>query len=247
MIAPVSWRTRSSRIVRPAAGHVSCTSICAMWRSGPAAVVTVSRNAVTCGRSTRFAICGPAAVYGMTTRSAPASCSFFFASSSEARATICRSGRCAARRQRDVEVVGVVVGGDDEAACAVETRASRGPRPRSPFPSIRRSPCSFAAATASSLEVEHDVGDAGMPELLGHAPADAAVAADDEVVVHAFDRSLPPPLGQRAREHAARYGLDDNGARVADDRQRRASTSDDRERARRVARWHGVEPGRARP
>ena len=94
-----------------------------MCRSGPAAVVTASRNAVTCGFRTRLAIVRPAAVYGMTTRSAPASLSFFSASSSEARATIWMSGRTRARRQRDVEVVGVVVGGDDDAGRAVEAGA----------------------------------------------------------------------------------------------------------------------------
>ena len=93
MIAPVSCRTRMSRIVLPACRQVRCTSISAMCRSGPVAVVTASRKAVTCGRSTRFAIVRPAVVYGSTTRSAPASISFFAASSSLARATICRSGR----------------------------------------------------------------------------------------------------------------------------------------------------------
>ena len=36
-----------SRIVRPAFAHVSGISISAMWRSGPVAVVTASRNDIT--------------------------------------------------------------------------------------------------------------------------------------------------------------------------------------------------------
>ena len=72
-IAPVSWRMRSSRIVWPAAAHVSAHLDLRELEVGPVAVVTASRNAVTCGLSTRFAITCPAVVYGRTTRSAPAS------------------------------------------------------------------------------------------------------------------------------------------------------------------------------
>ena len=92
MIAPVSCRMRRSRIERPATPQELLTSISASWRSGPVDVVTVSMNVVTCGLSTRFARTLPAVAYGSTTRSAPASSSFFSASSSDARATIVRSG-----------------------------------------------------------------------------------------------------------------------------------------------------------
>ena len=89
-IAPVSCRIRRSRIVLPGGRAGRRTSISASWRSGPVAVVTTSRKAVTCGFSTRFAITWPAVEYGSTTRSAPASFSFRSADSVEARATIDR-------------------------------------------------------------------------------------------------------------------------------------------------------------
>ena len=98
MIAPVSWRTRSSRIVLPACGHGRRDLDLRELEVAAGAVVTTSRNAATCGLSTRFAIVRPALAYGGTTRSAPASRSFFSASSSDARATIVRSGRADARR-----------------------------------------------------------------------------------------------------------------------------------------------------
>src|SRR5919206_525984 len=90
--APVSRRMSTSRMERPACPHVFVTSISSNRRSPPAAVVTTSMKAVTCGLRTRLAITRPAAVYGWTTRSAPASCSFLPASSFDARATIRRSG-----------------------------------------------------------------------------------------------------------------------------------------------------------
>ena len=68
-------------------------------------------------------------------------------------------------------------------------------------------------------EVEDDVRHAGSAELLGDLAADAAVPADDEVVVQALDRPLPPSFGQDAGEDAAGDRLDDNGTGVGDDRQ----------------------------
>ena len=56
-------------------------------------------------------------------------------------------------------------------------------------------------------------------ELVGHTPAHAAVAADDEVAAQPLDRPLPSSFRQHAGQHAAGDRLDDNGAGVRDDRQ----------------------------
>ena len=140
-----------SRIVLPALAHEGSTSIDAMWRSGPAAVVTASRNAVTWGLRTRLAIVRPAAVYGMTTRSAPASLSFFSASSSDARATIWMFGRT----ERAESVMYRLSASSSEAITMPSARSSPARRRSSSSvasPSIRRSPCSCALATASWLK-----------------------------------------------------------------------------------------------
>ena len=60
--APVSRRTRNSRMVFPLWPHVAVTSISSSWRSGPPSDVTTSRKAATCGRKTSFASSCPAAV-----------------------------------------------------------------------------------------------------------------------------------------------------------------------------------------
>ena len=112
-------------------------------------------------------------------------------------------------------------------------------------PSIRRSPCSFAAADRVLAEVEHDVRHAGRAELLGDLAADAAVAADDEVVAQALDRPFPSSFGQDTGEDAAGDRLDDNGAGVGDDRQP-GENEHDRDDARAVVGRHGVEPGEGR-
>ena len=122
-IAPVSWRMRSSRIVRPAAAHVRRISISASWRSGPAAVVTASRKAVTCGLSTRFAMTWPAVLYGSTTRFAPARISFCSESARDARATIVRSGR-AERAERTTKRLST-----SESEAATSPRARSRPAP----------------------------------------------------------------------------------------------------------------------
>ncbi len=90
---------------------------------------------------------------------------------------------------------------------------------------------SFAAATASSWKssTRYGTSAAGTPRRRA---ADAAVAADDEVVVQLFDRPLPPAFCQRAREDAAGDRLDDNRTGVGDDRQ----TGQRRARSRRPAR-----------
>ncbi len=90
-------------------------------------------------------------------------------------------------------------------------------------------------------EVEDDVRDAGGAKLVGDLAADAAVAADDEVVAQAFDRSLPSPFGQDAGQDSAGDRLDDNGAGVGDDRQA-AEHEHHRDDARAVRARDGVEP-----
>ena len=189
-----------------------------MWRSGPVAVVTASRNDITCGFSTRFAIVRPAAVYGSTTRSAPAKKSFFSASSSDAARDDLDVGADVARRERDVEIVGVVVRCGDDAGARGRCLPAGGPRPRSRRPRSggRRAPCS---GDRSSLKSSDDVRHVRGAELLGHAAADAAVAADDEVVAQALDRSLPSPFVENAGQDTAGDRFDDNRAGVRDDRQ----------------------------
>src|SRR5205823_2763714 len=95
MTAPVLPRMRSSPIVFPACAQPAGTSSSSKRRSAPAADVTTSMKAVTCGFSIRFAITRPAAEQGWTTRSAPAIRSFLAAAALEARATTSRSGRTA--------------------------------------------------------------------------------------------------------------------------------------------------------
>ena len=69
---PVSRRSLSSRIVLPAHPDVGVSSNSSSLDPRPSSVVTLSRNAATCGRSTSFAIVLPAVANGCVTRSAPA-------------------------------------------------------------------------------------------------------------------------------------------------------------------------------
>ena len=162
----------------------------------------------------------------MTTRSAPASLSFFSASSSLARATIVKLGPLRARGERDVEVVGVGVGRRDEPACAVESGLARDLRPpcRSPRRTGRRT---RGRRRARAAVVEDDVRHAGGAELAADALADAAVPADDVVVAHTVDRPPPPPLRECTADHAAGDRLDEGGADVGKDSQP-AEHDDDR-------------------
>ena len=66
-----------------------------MCRSGPVAVVTASRNDITCGFSTRFAIVRPAVVYGMHDAVGAGEQQLPLGVVVEARATIWMSGRTA--------------------------------------------------------------------------------------------------------------------------------------------------------
>ena len=92
------------------------------------------------------------------------------------------------------------------------------------------------------VEVEHQVRDVRCPELVGDAPADTAVAADDEVVAQLVDRPLPPPFCKRTRDDTAGNRLDDNRTRVADDRQA-GGNEDDRCGSRAVVGGNRVQPG----
>ena len=148
-----------------------------------------------------------------------------------------RPGR--AGGENDVEVGDIGVGRGDQPASALDTRAlqvvvaGRIAGHEQIATRLRRRDRRIAL-------VEHDVRGVGLPELLGHAAAHAAVAADDVVVVQLVDRLPPPPVDERAREHASRHRLDDNGTGVRDNRQPREQ-EDDRQGARRVVGRNRVE------
>ena len=122
-----------------------------------------------------------------------------------------------ASREDDVEVVGVRVGSSHEPTRALEARLAKVLVPRRV--SLEQQHAVVACCLDCLLmEVEHEERHSGRPELLRDSSADAAVAADDEVVVQLLDRPLPPSFRQRARNDAAGDRLDDNGTRVSDDR-----------------------------
>ncbi len=143
------------------------------------------------------------------------------------------------RRENDVEVGDIGVGRGDQPASALDTGAlqvvvaGRVAGHEQIAPRFRRRDRRIAL-------VEHDVRDVGLPELFGDAAAHTAVAADDVVVAQLVDRLPPPPFDERARQHASRHRLDDNGTGVRDNRQPR-DQEDDRQRARRVVGRNRVE------
>ena len=127
-------------------------------------------------------------------------------------------GTRGARREHDVEVVGVGVRGGDEPSRPLE--------PCTPQVLVaRRVALDHQRAVLVRcgervlMNVEREVRDVRRPKLVGDLPAHTAVAADDEVVAQLLDPPLPPPFRQRPRDDAAGDRLDDNGPRVADDRQ----------------------------
>ena len=93
MFAPVTVEMFSAPIVWPAAPQLAVTSISSKFRSGASDDVIAFTNDVTCGLIISCAITRPAVVYGVTTRSAPASLSLRSASSLDPRAITIRSGR----------------------------------------------------------------------------------------------------------------------------------------------------------
>src|SRR5207302_7882306 len=115
-----------------------------------------------------------------------------------------------ARGERDVEVVGVGVRRRDEAARPLEP-GLREVLVLDAIPLDEERARLTRRLDRVLAEVEDDERHAVRPELLRHAAADAAVAADDEVVLQSLDRPLPPSLGERAGDGVARDGLDDSG------------------------------------
>ncbi len=99
-----------------------------------------------------------------------------------------------ARRERDVEVVRVGVGGRDQPARPLEPGARQvGVLGRVAL--HEQVAVLLGRGDRVLAVVEDDVADVRVAELLGHAAADAAVAADDEVVVR---RSIVRSLRRKA-------------------------------------------------
>ena len=216
MSAPVVVPMRSSRIVLPAFAHMSESSISSICRSGPPAVVTMSRNAATCGCRTSFAISWP----GGRVRLDDA----VGARAPHLAAGVLGRGsrddeQVRPRRPRgddDVEVVDVRVARGDEPLGVVEADGLQvlvaGSRPLD---------VGHAVVGGEVLRVgrvvEHDVRHARVAELVADAAADPAVAADDVVVAEPTDHAVLPPLGQDAGQDAVRDQLDDRARQVAVD------------------------------
>src|SRR4051794_23016303 len=120
-------------------------------RAGCSDVVIALTNDVTCGRIISCAITRPAVVYGVTTRSAPASFSFRSASSLEPRAITVSSGR---RDFTDSVMYMLSPSSSEETMMprARSTPALTRSSSSAPLPSTYRSSFSRACASASSLK-----------------------------------------------------------------------------------------------
>ena len=127
-------RSRAGRGSRgsscPRSRTSSCTSISAMCRSGPVAVVTASRNDshLRLQHEVRHRAAGGRVRHddAVGAREQELLLGVLVGGARDDLDV----GPHVARRERDVEVVGVVVRGDDEAAPTVRCRRARGPRRR---------------------------------------------------------------------------------------------------------------------
>jgi hypothetical protein len=120
------------------------------------------------------------------------------------------------RRQRDVEVVRVVVRCRDQAAGPLE--------PGLPQVIVvgavsleEQHTFLLGGLLRLRAEVEHDERRAFVPELVGHTPAHATEAADDVVAAQRLDRLSPPPLCQRPADHSTCDRLDQERPDVGKD------------------------------
>src|SRR5712691_9604109 len=145
------------------------------------------------------------------------------------------------RRERDVEIVGVVIRGcykptRPTQTCTCEMLVFRSV-------ALDEEDVLFARAVDCRLaEVQHDERRVRATELLGHPPANPSETADDVVVVQPFDRPSPPPFTPRIGDDAASDQLDESGRDVGEDCHADEEQDDREELGGRVARLR-VDPG----
>src|SRR6266540_2198816 len=144
-------------------------------------------------------------------------------------------------RERDVEVVRVVVRGGDEPArplqaCLAEIVVAR------PIALDEEDVLLGGGFLRGLAEVEDDERHVRLAELLGDAPADTTEPADDVVVAQPLQRSSHPPLRPHAADDPAGDRLDDEGTDVGKDTDAREH-DEDRDDAGAVVLRDGVEAG----